>query len=264
MQDECGTNDYTAEFQIKNSDRELIKFKSNVNGTYNANLNSDGDLTDTIKTCNGRFSIYTLPDGKYYVTETKAPKGVQLNSKEIEIDTSKNKSIVLTNGFVGLEFQKKDEDGNLIPGGIFGLQVKENNLYKNVFLKKKASGSYAYSNENDPSSVNEFLTNDTGIARISDLPVGEYRIIEKQAPIGYELIKDKDSSSIVVINDQNKEDYTIVEMVNHKISKNGSSNSAELIITITTGRKILNYTFIILSLVVILAIALYFRKKFKK
>ena len=264
LQDECGTNDYTAEFQVRNSDKKLIKFKSSVNGTYNANLNSDGDLTGTIKTCNGRFSIYTLPDGKYYVTETKAPKGVQLNSKEIEIDTSKNKSIVLTNGFVGLEFQKKDEDGNLIPGGIFGLQVKENNLYKNVFLKEKASGSYAYSNENDPSSVNEFLTNDTGIARISDLPVGEYRIIEKQAPIGYELIKDKDSSSIVVINDQNKEDYTIVEMVNHKISKNGSSNSAELIITITTGRKILNYTFIILSLVVILAIALYFRKKFKK
>ena len=53
-------------------------------------------------------------------------------------------------------------------------------------------------------------------------------------------------------------------MVNGKVNTSGSEASAELIVTITTGRKVLNYALIIGSLIVLLVVAIVLRKKFKK
>ena len=87
---------------------------------------------------------------------------------------------------------------------------------------------------------------------------------EKEAPNGYELIEDKNSKALVTIKDSDKDGYYLVEMIDQKSNKYGSSASAELVVTIITGRKILNYAFIISSLVALLVIAIIIRKKIKK
>lgn len=53
-------------------------------------------------------------------------------------------------------------------------------------------------------------------------------------------------------------------MVDRKVSASGGEASAELVLTITTGRTILNYALIIGGLVVLLVLAYILRKKFKK
>ena len=53
-------------------------------------------------------------------------------------------------------------------------------------------------------------------------------------------------------------------MINHKVNKNGGDASAELVITITTGRKVLNYVLIVSSLAALLVIAIIIRKRIKK
>lgn len=268
LNDGCGTNNYTGpEFEIKENGNSLY-FVEIEPGKYDVSAKNIESATTKLKTCNGKFRVYTLPKCNYTITETKAPEGLTLPSepsKSINVCSS-GKNVSFTNGFAGLEFQKKDENGNFIEGGKFSLQKKENNIYKDVLLKKQEDGNYIYDSsltEKDKDATYIILTN-IGIARISQLPPGEYRIAEKEAPEDYELIQDKDSTSLVTIKDSDKAGYYLVEMINQKVNKNGSESSAELVVTITTGRKVLNYVLIISFLSVILIIAIILRKKVKK
>ena len=139
--------------------------------------------------------------------------------------------------FTGLEFQKKNEDGEFISGGKFALQKKENNVYKDVLLKEAGDGYYIYDKDlkaSDSMASYILLTNE-GIARIRGLSPGEYRIVEKEAPEGYEPIEDKYSTAKITISDGNQDDYYLVELINKKVNIKGDEASAELIVTITTG-----------------------------
>jgi len=272
LNDGCGTDNYTGPlFQIKENNKPLY-FKQLNNGIYILSSENDKTATTDLKTCNGAFKVYTLPNCNYTVNETKAPEGLTLPSnpsKKINVCGS-DKNVSFTNGFTGLEFQKKNEDGEFISGGKFALQMKINNVYKDVLLKEKTEGSYEYdSSLNDDSNNATYILvtgkgDNTGIARISKLPPGEYRIVEKEAPEGYEIIKDKDSTAIVTIKDEKKDDYYLVELINQKVSTAGDEDSAELIVTIITGRDIPNYVLIISGLVILLVSLIIFRKKMKK
>lgn len=276
LDDGCGTDNYTGpEFEIKENGNSLY-FKELSPGVYDyASKETEGAVTK-LKTCKGKLKVYTLPNCSYTITETKAPEGLTLPSnptKTINVCGS-DKNVSFTNGFAGLEFQKKDEDGNFISGGKFSLQKKENNVYKDVLLKEVGEGSYVYDanlKETDEGATYIITTTDgepegeqKGIARISKLPPGEYRISEKEAPEGFELIEDKDSKALVTIKDSDKGDYYLVEMIDQKINKNGSEASAELVVTITTGRNVPNYVLIISVLSVLLIIAIILRKRIKK
>lgn len=272
LNDGCGTESYTGPtFQIKENNKPLY-FRQLTNGTYILSNENDTSATTDLKTCNGAFKVYTLPNCNYTVTETKAPVGLTLPSnpsKNINVCGS-GKNVSFTNGFTGLEFQKKNEDGEFISGGKFALQKKVNNVYKDVLLKEKKEGSYEYDSELTDDSANAtyiILTgkgDNTGIARISKLPPGEYRIVEKEAPEGYEVIKDKDTTAIVTIKDEKKDDYYLVELINQKVSTSGDEDSAELVVTIITGRDIPNYLLITVGLVILLVALVIFRKKIKK
>ena len=276
LDDGCGTDNYTGpEFEIKENGNSLY-FKELSPGVYDyASKETEGAVTK-LKTCKGKLKVYTLPNCSYTITETKAPEGLTLPSnptKTINVCGS-DKNVSFTNGFAGLEFQKKDEDGNFISGGKFSLQKKENNVYKDVLLKEVGEGSYVYDTnlkETDEGATYIITTTDgepegeqKGIARITNLPPGEYRISEKEAPEGFELIEDKDSKALVTIKDSDKGDYYLVEMIDQKINKNGSEASAELVVTITTGRNVPNYVLIISVLSVLLIIAIILRKRIKK
>lgn len=235
---------------------------------YYSGVADDVKNATRLRTNDGKFKVYGLPDCSYTVEEKKAPEGQTLpdNPKLPFNACSANPSLTFVNGFTGLEFHKKNENGELLSGGEYTLQVKENNYYKDVLLTKTNDGIYSYSvstKETDEDASYIFETKD-GRAFIQNLPAGEYRVIEKSAPEGYELIEDKDSTALVTISDANKNDNYIVEMVDRKVSASGGEASAELVLTITTGRTILNYALIIVGLVVLLVLAYILRKKFKK
>lgn len=265
LNDGCGTDKYTGPtFTIKDSKGNLVHFVKLSDGKYE--YKNSGTVTE-INTCNGTFNLYTLPDCNYTITETKAPEGLVLPSNSsLTVNVCKNPDGVrFTNGFVGMEFQKIDEDGKLIPGGKYSLQRKENNVYKDVLLVKKANGSYEYNKDlkpGDSTGTYLFETND-GIARISKLPPAEYRVVEKEAPEGYELIEDRDSTATATIKDDSN-GYYLVQLVNHKISKIGSDSSAELIVAITTGRDKINYPIVGGLIVIAIIVLIIIRKKIKK
>lgn len=268
LDDGCGTDTYTGpEFEIKENGNSLY-FKKIKDGEYQTVTKDIEGATTKLRTCKGKFKVYTLKSCKYTISETKPPEGLTLPSSPVKnIDVcGSDKNVSFTNGFAGLEFQKKNEDGEFVSGGKFSLQMKINNVYKDMLLKQIEEGSYEYDSkitENNSDATYIILTKD-GIARISKLPPGEYRVAEKEAPKGYELIEDKNSKALVTIKDSDKDGYYLVEMIDQKSNKYGSSASAELVVTIITGRKILNYAFIISSLVALLVIAIIIRKKIKK
>ena len=262
LEDDCYTGDRnkkSASFTIRDSRGNLLKFKEDEIEKGKYIISQDGEIE--IKTCDGAFSVKNLTECEYTIEETKAPEGVTLPSnrtKKVNVCGS-DKNISFTNGFTGLEFQKKDEDGNFISGGKFSLERKVNGRWLDVKVEKKQEGVYAYTSDGEKY---EIFTKD-GIAYISGLPSGEYRMIEDQAPEGYELIEVADSPKIT-ISDEQKNDYYILTLINRKVNKYGSDASAELVITITTGRKVLNYVLIVSSLAALLVIAIIIRKKIKK
>lgn len=269
LNDGCGTDTYTGpEFEIKDGNGNKLYFKELSPGNYNLASKDTAGAVSKLKTCKGKFKVYTLTECNYTISETKAPEGLTLPSqptKNINV-CGADKNVSFTNGFAGLEFQKKDEDGNFVNGGKFSLQRKINNVYTDVLLKETEPGTYVYDanlKETDEGATYIMLTKD-GIAMISKLPPGEYRISEKEAPSGYEVIKDKDSKALVTIKDSDKDGYYLVEMIDQKATKNGSKSFAELIVTIITGRKVPNYVIIIASLAILLVLAIIVRKRMKK
>ena len=268
LNSDCGT-DKGPIFELQNSKGEKLYFTKMSNGVYNLSNSKVSGATTSLTTCNGEFKVYTLTECNYKITEVKAPEGLTLPSnpsKTLNVCRS-DKTVSFINGLTGLEFQKKDEDGNFISGGKFSLQMKVNNVYKDMLLKKREDGNYLYVEnlkDTDEGATYELITDDDGIFTVSKLSPGEYRVVEKEAPEGYELVKDKDSKALVTITDENKDGYYITEMINHKVSSSGSNAFAELVITIITGRKVINYVFIISSLLVALTILLLVRRKLKK
>lgn len=269
LNDGCGTDDYTGpEFQLTDEDGNVINFERLSDGMYKLADDNTEMPVSTLKTCKGKFSAKLLTSCIYTISEVTPPKGLTLPSnptRKVNICGS-DKNISFTNGFTGLEFQKKNEDGEFISGGKFALQRKENNVYKDILLKEVGQGYYLYDQnlkQGDSMATYLLLTND-GIARIKGLSPGEYRIVEKEAPSEYEPIADKDSTAKVTISDGKQDDYYLVELINKKVNIKGDEASAELIVTINTGRKVLNYTFIFIALAVVLVTLIILRKKQKK
>lgn len=264
---DCGTGTGPT-FNLKNSKGEDIYFKKIKDGLYNySGTKKLDDNTSELTTCNSEITVYTLPECSYRISEIKAPDGLTLPSnptKQLNV-CGADKSVSFTNGFTGLEFQKKNEDGEIVDGGIFTLQRKINNVYTDIPLVELDDGIYQYdsSQTDDSEDATYDLNTLNGSFMVSKLPPGEYRVVEIEAPEGYELIKDKDSKALVTISDDSN-GYYLVEMVDRKAKQAGSGDSAEFVLTITTGRKVLNYVFIISGLAILLGAVIIIRKKIKK
>ena len=226
--------------------------------------NCNSDETSKIKTCEGQFDINNMPTGTYIVTEKKGSCAVPIEEERSVTKTINPNTPVTTvsfdNGLYGIVFHKINESGSLISGGTFALQKKENGIYKDVGLKSAGGITYTYDKDADPVPFETF----DGIVNIKNLPVGEYRFVEKEAPEGYAFIKDKDSTATFKVSDDSEKNVQIVELINRKEKAEGSSDSAELIVTIITGRKVINYGLIIVLLSILLGGLIILRKKFRK
>lgn len=228
---------------------------------------------EKVKTCNGAFDIVGIPEGTYIVTEVATACGTTLPSNPTQTVVVKPNTevtnVTMLNGVTGLVFTKVTENGTLLDGGKFTLQKKENGVYKDILLIHKSGAIYTYQNGVTTESENATYLLETkgGIINVTNLPTGEYRMVEKQAPSGYDLIKEKDSTATVTISDKstdNKTDYYQIKLVNQKTATEGSSDDAEFVVTIKTGRNVINYPLVFGILAALLVVGLIIRKKTKK
>ncbi len=250
-----------AKFTLKKKSNNTLVYFTGSNGLYKYSSTSEGAIAELV-TKNGAFSISYLPIGDYILTETESPEGYTL-PEDVTTDVSVNntdKTVIILNGIVGgLVFEKVDENGTYLSGGLFSLQKKINNVYQDVLLEEESTGVYKYSAVETEETAATFSTSQ-GIGVILNLPTGLYRIVEKQAPEGYDLLDQDDGPSFSIIE---AGENNIVRMIDTMSTSTGSDDNATLIITISTGRNVRNYFLIISCIILGLGATLFIKRKLK-
>ncbi|QEL79334.1 choice-of-anchor A family protein [Bacillus sp. JAS24-2] len=117
-----------------------------------------------------------LPIGNYTLVEKEAPKGYELSKDKIAVKVEKDAEVEIKIG------NKKLPD----PMGKMKL-VKVDISDKN----KKLAGAKFKIEDLNGKIVGELVTNEEGEVISKDLPIGNYTLVEVEAPKGYELLKDK-------------------------------------------------------------------------
>lgn len=124
----------------------------------------------TITTLNGGSGTVTLPLGKYFLQETAAPEGYELNEELIpfEVTTNGRNTVTVKNTpkTGSLTIQKADKDGKPLLGAEFKIYAAEG----------AARGNPIYT----------LITDSSGKAIKTGIPYGSYVAIESRAPEGYE------------------------------------------------------------------------------
>lgn len=124
-----------------------------------------------ITTLNGGSDTVTLPLGKYYLKETVAPEGYELNEELIpfEVTTNGRNTVTVKNTpkTGSLTIQKADKDGKPLLGAEFKI--------------------YAVGDEARENPIYTLITDSSGKAVKTGIPYGSYVAIESRAPEGYEL-----------------------------------------------------------------------------
>ncbi|MDO5569385.1 MAG: SpaA isopeptide-forming pilin-related protein [bacterium] len=167
----------------------VFKFGTNLDGTENI----DWYYATTDE--NGEINISGINPGTYYYQEVTAPTGyiiVDSDVKKVTIENNKTAEVIVTNKQITgkLEFSKVDFSTEApLPDTLIQIYTVDGKL------------------------VFEGRTDQDGKIVIDELAYGEYYILEKDAPAGYELNEEKMPFSIT-------EDGKIVKatMKNYKIS----------------------------------------------
>ncbi|MDU2110713.1 MAG: SpaA isopeptide-forming pilin-related protein, partial [Peptoniphilus lacydonensis] len=160
---------------------------------------------------NGKLAINDLKPGTYELVETKAPDGYILDGTPVEFtiksNTSIQKKVTKTNKgkITSVRHEKRDSRTNeMLAGARFRLLNFEGKIIKD-----------------------DLVTNEDGVLTIDGLKVGNYQLIEMQAPTGYILDNaainftiNKDSSLIKLTKLNAQES----NFLNHQNSRD-SSNS---------------------------------------
>ncbi|MDA1932965.1 SpaA isopeptide-forming pilin-related protein [Bacillus cereus] len=135
-----------------------------------------------------------LPIGNYILVEVEAPKGYELVEDKITVKIEKDAVVEIKIG------NKKLPD----PMGKMKL-VKVDISDKN----KKLAGAKFHIEDAKGKVVGELITDEKGEMISKDLPIGNYTLVEIEAPKGYELLKDKiavkiEKDTVVEIKIENK------------------------------------------------------------
>ncbi|MED1737827.1 SpaA isopeptide-forming pilin-related protein [Bacillus thuringiensis] len=124
----------------------------------------------------GEMISKDLPIGNYTLVEVEAPKGYELLKEKITVKIEKDAVVEIKIG------NKKLPD----PMGKMKF-VKVDISDKN----KKLAGAKFHIEDPKGKIVGELVTNEEGEVISKDLPIGNYIVVEIEAPKGYELLKDK-------------------------------------------------------------------------
>lgn len=151
-----------------------------------------------ITTTNGGSGKIKLPLGRYYLKETVAPEGYELNEELIpfEVTTNGRNTVTVKNTpkAGSLTIQKADKDGKPLLGAEF---------------KIYAMGDAARENP-----IYTLITDSSGKAVKTGIPYGSYVAIESRAPEGYE----RDNTERPFDIPQKNEDGTVTDIADIRIS----------------------------------------------
>lgn len=127
-------------------------------------------IEDKIITTSGGSGTVTLPLGKYYLKETVAPEGYELNEELIpfEVTTNGRNTVTVKNTpkTGSLTIQKADKDDKPLLGAEFKIYAAKDKARENPIT---------------------LITDSSGKAVKTGIPYGSYVAIESRAPEGYEL-----------------------------------------------------------------------------
>jgi len=142
-----------------------------LNGAVFQVLDEDNNpIEDKIITTNGGSGKITLPLGRYYLKETVAPEGYELNEELIpfEVTTNGRNTVTVKNTpkTGSLTIKKTDEGENPLLGAEFKI--------------------YAVGDEARENPIYTLITDSSGKAVKTGIPYGSYVAIESRAPEGYE------------------------------------------------------------------------------
>ncbi|RKF52312.1 collagen-binding protein [Bacillus wiedmannii] len=153
-----------------NDNKELMGAKFHIE---DSNKKVVGELVTDEK---GEAISQELPIGNYTLVETEAPKGYELLKDKIAV-------IIEKDAVVEIKIENKKLPD---PMGKMKL-VKVDTGDKN----KKLAGAKFHIEDSNKKVVGELVTDEKGEAISQELPIGNYTLVETEAPKGYELLKDK-------------------------------------------------------------------------
>ncbi|EOO20252.1 SpaA isopeptide-forming pilin-related protein [Bacillus cereus] len=153
-----------------NDDKKLVGAKFHIE---DSNGKIDGELITDEK---GEAISKDLPIENYSLVEVEAPKGYELLKDKVAVKIEKDKVIEMKIG------NKKLPD----PIGKIKLEKVDTNAEN-----KKLAGAKFHIEDSNGKVVGELITDEKGGAISKDLPIGNYSLVEVEAPKGYELLKDK-------------------------------------------------------------------------
>ncbi|MGW5983611.1 SpaA isopeptide-forming pilin-related protein [Bacillus mycoides] len=153
-----------------NDDKKLVGAKFHIE---DSNGKIVGELITDEK---GEAISKDLPIENYSLVEVEAPKGYELLKDKVAVKIEKDKVIEMKIG------NKKLPD----PIGKIKLVKVDTNAEN-----KKLAGAKFHIEDSNGKVVGELITDEKGGAISKDLPIGNYSLVEVEAPKGYELLKDK-------------------------------------------------------------------------
>lgn len=251
------------------------------NYTYSTDQNSGTESYTT--NANGNIKIINVPPGTYYFQEYDTgetgypvPEGneaytkinIEITQNGIRVNGSSSNEITISNAKNEFCFYKVDENGNYLTGGKFKIQKynKSKNKYDDLTIKKLESTDNKYDTYKIDltSDIYTFKVNN-GVTCFKDVESSsKYRIVELEAPEGYEISSITGEDRIVVDIDSFGYTKTSTTMINKSITKGIDAEArAELIVNIQTGQNRIRYA-IIISVLVTIIIGLFILKKKRK
>ena len=167
----------------------------------------------------------TLANGYYSVRETKAPDGYQLESSTIQFSVFSGQIVCLKKANTPLptkkgsvKITKVNEKGQVLSGAEFDVFNSSNQL------------------------VGKMKTGSNGVAELSNLPYGTYKIVETKAPAGYELDA---TPKYVTINQSVPNGIACLTICNKKVEE--KKGSLEIIKKGDNGQRLAGAKFAVLN-----------------
>lgn len=280
-------------YKEKDNESTKIQMWSSNNGVYSyaKDSTSQTQTTELVTNKDGRVEINSLPVGTYWIKEEKtvddyvideSVKWVQINvvvnrtntyTSFKRPDESKWTNVSFkeiyswTNAKGEFCFYKIDEDGNYLNSGKFKVQSYDEKTDKYVdmsltYLSDKKKYSFDSTGKSDIYTFSPISDGQTCFVNVNTQ--GRYRIVEIEAPEGFELGSVNDTSAEFVVN---SEGYVSgnTTIINKKITKGeGADAQAELVINISTGQTVIKYGLIITVIVAAIIGLLILNKKMSK
>ena len=272
------------QFELYNSDRS-VKIKSTMGfpGRYTyADDQTTAGNTVYVTNASGDITIDNVPEGTYYLKEIATiepyvlPDGVytkvdiKVDEKGVSVNGNYTLSTIeISNTPNSFNFYKRDPEGNSLSGGKYKLQKynKKTKKYEDVKLSEvQNDGTYAdnadvFKEDSTNGEIQFTLTK--GVATFIDMESATtYRIIEIEAPEGYDKVS-ADDTAIVTIDEHGNASGLLV-LVDPPLPDEDASAFAELIINIQTGKQRILYAAVIFVVVGAIAGLIIYNNKKKK